>query len=74
MSVAFFIVGKRLLNLEQLADAKWEEDVLFLHFLGGEFVKLFGNEAASVWTIIESLSVNLNIGEVTKAAPSKPSR
>lgn len=64
MSPALFSVGKRVVNIDQTMDGKWEGDSLYLHFLGGSFVKFRGAEASLIWTAIEKLSVNLNTGGV----------
>jgi hypothetical protein len=64
MSAALFIIGKRVVNIDQVMDAKWEGDSLYLHFLGNGFVTFRGSEASLIWAAIEKLSVNLNTGEV----------
>ena len=57
-------VGKNVVNVEHLADAKWEGESLFIHFLGGAFAQFRGREAQLLWSAIERLTVNLETGEV----------
>jgi len=64
MSMTLIRVGKHIVNIEHVADAKWEADALFIHFLGGAFAQFRGRDATLIWNAIESVTVNLETGEV----------
>jgi hypothetical protein len=64
MSDKLFRVGKNVVNIEHLADAKWEGESLFVHFLGGAFAQYRGREAQLFWRAIARESVDLETGEV----------
>jgi hypothetical protein len=64
MKTALVRVGKHIVNMEHVADAKWEGDSLFVHFYGGAFAQFRGREAQLVWAAIDKLTVNLETGEV----------
>ena len=64
MSNTLVRVGKHIVNIEHVADAKWEGDSLFLHFHGGAFAQFLGREATLIWAAIDRLTVNLETGEV----------
>jgi hypothetical protein len=64
MSMTLLRIGKHIVNVEHVADAKWEGDSLYLHFHGGLFAQFRGREATLLWGAIESLTVNLETGEV----------
>jgi len=52
MSCGLVKVGGQVLNVSAVAAAHWEDERLFVHFLGGRFVTMRGDDAAVVWQAI----------------------
>jgi hypothetical protein len=45
-------VREHVVNLAAIADAHWENGELFIHFDGGRFARLRGQEAALIWSAL----------------------
>jgi hypothetical protein len=56
-------VGRHIVNIEYVADAHWEQETLYLHFLGGRFAQLRGREALLVWNAIEFYARDLEASD-----------
>lgn len=58
MKSPFVRVGQHVVNLDLIADAHWEGEMLYVHLSGG-FAKLRGREATLIWNAIEQCSRDL---------------
>jgi hypothetical protein len=63
MKTSMVRVGKHIINIEHVADAKWEGDKLYIHFHGGSFADFRGRDAELVWSAIDKFTMNLDTGE-----------
>jgi hypothetical protein len=67
MQAVMVKVGQHVVNLHAIADAHWESGELFIHFDGGRFARLRGQEATLIWSAITAGALDLVTGEVGAA-------
>lgn len=52
------IVGKAMIDLSAVSSAHWEDDKLYLYFMGGRFLRFDQGQATCVWNaLIEGVGV-----------------
>ena len=71
MQLMMVKVREHAVNIHAIADAHWEKGELFIHFDGGRFARLRGEEAKLIWSAITLAALDLETGEVGKAADQK---
>ena len=64
MSAGFIRAGTWTLNIESVAAGHWEGQLYFVHFRGGGFAKIGGNEAVLIAAAIGELAVDLSAAAV----------
>jgi len=42
-------IGERLINLDSIASVHWDQATLFIHFVGGRWLKVTGEDANELW-------------------------
>jgi hypothetical protein len=67
-------VRRHIVNVQAIADAKWEGSKLYLHFDGGRFAAFSGKEAELIWSVIDAMALDLETGEPGQAVAGSVSR
>jgi hypothetical protein len=49
MIATFVRIGVHVVNVEAVASAHWEEHNLFVHLVGGRFLKLDSDDGEQLW-------------------------
>jgi hypothetical protein len=60
--------NRHIVNVEHVADAKWEGESLYVHFHGGSFAQFRGLHAELIWRAIDAHAINLETGEAPPEA------
>ena len=66
----FVTIGVHLINLEAVASVHWEGNFLFVHLVGGRFLKLDAADGAEFWQCLESVSARHRRAEPPVASPA----
>ena len=64
MDVQFVKVGRQILNLAAVTDAKWDNGKLFVHLAGNSFQSFAGKAAESIWSLLARRALDLDTGEI----------
>ncbi len=57
-------VGRQVVNLAAVTDAKWDQSRLFLHLGANSFQSFSGPAAESIWSLLVRQAIDLDTGEV----------
>lgn len=67
MQTQLIKVGRQVVNLAAVTDAKWDGNKLYLHLGGNAFQSFSGRSAEVIWDLLIRQAIDLDTGEVPQS-------